>query len=190
MPSHRYALFCQRLLTGWLLGLLLAGQPAWADDVWILVDTAQSTLTVMEGDQPKAIFEHIAIGRYGKSYFRTRGDNKTPLGHFTITWTKPDTRYHRFLGLDYPDLDRANRALEAGDITEQQWQDIRRAARAGETPPQDTPLGGFLGIHGVGEGDPEVHQAYNWTNGCIALTNEEVDRLSKMVQIGTRVEVR
>ena len=161
-----------------------------AGDVWILVDTRASTLSVMEGDREQLVFEDIAIGRYGKTYFKHRGDNKTPLGRFTITWTKPDTRYHRFLGLSYPDLESASRALQEGRIEEEQWQAIRRAEAAGKTPPQDTPLGGYIGIHGVGAGDPEVHRQYNWTNGCIALTNEQIDRLAKWARIGTPVEIR
>ena len=144
----------------------------------------------MDGEAPRHTFEDIAIGRYGKSYFKLQGDNRTPLGSFTISFTLPKTRYHRFLGLSYPDLDRASRALVEGKITEEQWQTIRTASVAGKTPPQQTPLGGLIGIHGTGRGDPEVHQGYNWTNGCIALTNEQMDRLSEMVQIGTRVEVR
>jgi murein L,D-transpeptidase YafK len=170
--------------------LLLAGSSVLAGDVWILVDTRASTLSVMEGDREKLVFEDIAIGRYGKTYFKRRGDNKTPLGRFAITWMKPNTRYHRFLGLSYPDLDAASRALQDGRIEEEQWQAIRRAAAARKTPPQDTPLGGYIGIHGVGAGDPEVHRQYNWTNGCIALTNEQIDRLAKWAKIGTPVEIR
>jgi murein L,D-transpeptidase YafK len=170
--------------------LVLAGHSAVAGDVWVLVDTRAATLTVMERDREKLIFEDIAIGRYGKTYYKMQGDNKTPLGHFTITWMKPNTRYHRFLGLNYPDLDAASRALQEGRIEEEQWQAIRRAAAAGKTPPQDTPLGGYLGIHGLGAGDLEVHRQYNWTNGCIALTNEQIDRLAEWVKIGTPVEIR
>jgi murein L,D-transpeptidase YafK len=170
--------------------LLLAVHAVMAGDIRILVDTRAATLTVMEGDTEKLVFEDIAIGRYGKTYFKNRGDNKTPLGRFTITWIKPNTRYHRFLGISYPDLDAASRALQEGRIEEGQWQAIRRATAAGKTPPQDTPLGGYIGIHGLGAGDPEVHREYNWTNGCIALTNEQIDRLAKWARIGTPVEIK
>jgi murein L,D-transpeptidase YafK len=188
MPEPRTVPFPAALFCGCFL--LLAGYSAMAGDIWILVDTGTSTLSVMEGDRVKVVFEDIAIGRYGKTYFKHRGDNKTPLGRFTISWRKTNTRYHRFLGLDYPDLDAASRALQDGRIGEEQWQAIRRAAAAGKTPPQDTPLGGYIGIHGLGAGDPEVHRQYNWTNGCVALTNEQIDRLVKWVKIGTPVEIR
>ena len=48
----------------------------------------------------------------------------------------------------------------------------------------------MIGIHGIGNGDIEVHKEYNWTNGCVALTNEEIDELVKWINIGTPVEIR
>jgi len=94
------------------------------------------------------------------------------------------------LGLTYPDQPTADRALQDGRISEAQWQDIRRAHEAGKTPSQHTPLGGYIGIHGLGRGDMDVHQQYNWTNGCVALTNKQIDQLLKWVRIGTPVEIR
>ena len=170
--------------------LLLACHVADADGVWIRVDTQDATLSVMKGEKVQVVFADVAIGRYGKTYFKKRGDNRTPLGRFTIAWIPRESQYHRFLGLDYPDLERANRALLDGEITEQQWQAIRHAAQARKRPPQDTPLGGFIGIHGTGAGNPKVHVQYNWTSGCIALTNDQIDRLARWVQIGTPVEIR
>lgn len=178
-----------RLLAGMLL-LLSAVAPLAADDIRVLVDTDSRELQVLRGTHVVATFEGIAIGRYGKSYFRRKGDNKTPLGKFRIGWMTTRTRYHRFLGLTYPDLEAADRALQDGRIDEAQWQAIRRASVAGKTPSQHTPLGGYIGIHGIGKGDIEVHEQYNWTNGCVALTNEQIDRLTRWVKVGTPVEIR
>jgi hypothetical protein len=60
----------------------------------------------------------------------------------------------------------------------------------GRLPPQNTALGGRIGLHGLGRGDPKVHQQFNWTNGCIALTNEQIDQLLTWVGKGTRVSIR
>ena len=60
----------------------------------------------------------------------------------------------------------------------------------GKTPPQDTPLGGQIGIHGIGNGDQDIHHNYNWTNGCIALTNEQIDQLGKWIKPGVLVNIR
>ncbi len=177
------------LLACWLL-LLSSAAPVLAEDVRILVDTDSRVLQVLRGNRVVDSFEGIAIGRYGKSYFRSKGDNRTPLGKFRIGWITSNTRYHLFLGLTFPDLEAADRALQDGRIDEAQWQAIRRASVAGRTPPQNTPLGGNIGIHGVGEGSVAVHEQYNWTNGCVALTNDQIDRLARWVKIGTPVEIR
>ena len=154
------------------------------------IDTGVRTLSVMDNDTVIAIFSDISIGRYGKTWHKKQGDNKTPLGRFRIGWLKNDSHFYRFLGLDYPNLETASRALVDERISESQWQAIRRAEEQGKTPPQNTPLGGLIGIHGVGAGDIEVHRQYNWTNGCVALTNEQMDRLLGLVKSGTWVEIR
>jgi murein L,D-transpeptidase YafK len=173
-----------------LLALLLFTGAAHADGAYIIVDTLAGTLTVVNEQEVLATFDNISIGRYGVSLDKQRGDNRTPLGRFTVGWISENTRYHRFIGLNYPDMEAASRAFYLGKISKQQWLDIRRAAKQGTRPPQDTPLGGMIGIHGIGEGEMEVHRAYNWTNGCVALTNEEIDRILEWVDVGTVVEIR
>ena len=178
------------LALGGLLVVSSTGSFVLAGEIRVLIDTKSDTLQVLNGDRVVKAYENIAIGRYGKTYFKVRGDNKTPLGKFRVGWMNKKTRYHRFLGLTYPDLPAADRALVDGRIDEAQWQAIRRAAEAGEVPSQNTPLGGMIGIHGIGDGDRGVHRDYNWTNGCVALTNEEIDELLRWVKIGTPVEIR
>jgi murein L,D-transpeptidase YafK len=203
LPSKRLSRHATRLspaglvrLFGVLLASVLALPPAVhgaatkTNGIWVRVDTQTSTLSVMKGNRPQEVFKNIAIGRYGKTYFKKRGDHKTPLGRFTIAWIPRKSQYHRFLGLSYPDLERADRALADGEITDAQWLAIRRAERSKTRPPQDTPLGGFIGIHGTGAGDPGIHGKYNWTSGCIALTNDQIDRLASLVRVGTPVEIR
>ncbi len=178
------------LVRGGLFFLLITASPVSAGEVRVVVDTESDTLQVLRGDKVIRTYENIAIGRYGKTYFKVRGDNKTPLGKFRIGWTNKKTRYYRFLGLTYPDLPAADRALVDERIDEAQWQSIRRASEAGTVPSQNTPLGGMIGIHGIGTGDRDVHDKFNWTNGCVALTNEEIDELLQWVKIGTLVEIR
>lgn len=173
-----------------LLALVVCGSQAQAGSVQIIVDTEAETLTVMRGDTLIKTFPGIAIGRYGKTYFKRQGDNKTPLGNYRIGWINRDSRYYIFLGLTYPDQPSADRGLVDERISEAQWQEIRSALKAGNIPPQKTPLGGYIGIHGLGQGDMTVHQQYNWTNGCVALTNAEIDQLLQWVRVGTPVEIR
>lgn len=170
----------------WLLPFPLPAE----DDIRVLVDTDSRVLSVVQEGRELDRFEDIAVGRYGTTWFKRKGDNMTPLGQFTIRRITRDTRYHLFLGLDYPDLEAASRALEEGAISEDEWRAIRQALQAGRMPPQHTALGGLIGIHGIGAGDPDIHAEFNWTNGCVALTNAQIDRLRHWVRIGTLVEIR
>ncbi len=144
----------------------------------------------MQGSRVAHSFENISIGRFGATREKVRGDNQTPLGTFRIGWITDKSRFHRFMGLTYPNAEIAQRAFERGLIDEEQWRRIRYALNTGKVPPQTTILGGMIGIHGVGQGDLAIHGQFNWTNGCVAITNEELDLLSKWVHIGTRVEIR
>ncbi len=160
-----------------------------ASDVWIDVDTTAQTLTVMQGDQIKKIFENIALGRYGTTWYKKTLDDKTPLGMFRIGWINEQSRYHRFFGLDYPNRETAQRALEENTITEDTWRTILRATNQERTPPQNTKLGGYIGIHGIGRGDPSIHDQFHWTNGCIALTNKQIDQLGQWLKPGVWVKI-
>ena len=175
-----------------LLAMLTVTPPAAAQDgeIWVLVDTRAMTLSVLEGDSVLRVYENIAIGRGGTTADKRKNDEKTPLGEYRIARIAKQTPFHRFFGFDYPVPEQAQRALQAGVITERQYRRIQAAVHRGEAPPQDTPLGGYLGIHGIGAGDPRVHQDFNWTNGCIALSNEQIDDMAQWMQIGTRVVVR
>ena len=174
-----------------LIGLMAISKFAQADTgIWIDVDTTEHTLSVMQGDTVQAVFKNVAIGRYGTTWSKMTLDDKTPLGQFKVGWVNEKSRYYRFYGLNYPNLETAKRAFDENRIDEDTWLSIWRAKIRGKTPPQNTPLGGYIGIHGIGRGDREVHHQYNWTNGCIALTNEQIDRLGKWIKPGIMVNIR
>lgn len=176
-----------------LCGLFLSlpnATPAGGEQPWLLVDTTALTLAVMRGEQVLLELENIAIGSNGATRDKRIGDEKTPLGEFTINEIRDSERFHRFLAFAYPPMDYASAALRDGRISRREYLAISRAWRGGEPPPQNTGLGGNLGIHGLGAGDPEIHRLFNWTNGCIALTNEQMERLAPLVHVGTRVSIR
>ena len=157
---------------------------------WVLVDIDARTLSVIQDGTVKRVYENISIGRGGSTTQKKRHDGKTPLGEFRIVRMTTDTPFHRFFALDYPNLERAERARQAGTINQTQYAAIRQAIKMKRVPPQDTALGGYIGIHGIGEGDVVIHEDFNWTYGCIALTNAQVDDLSNWVRIGTKVAIR
>ncbi len=161
-----------------------------AADVWLSVDTDQLSLAVMQGEKALEVFENIAIGSNGPSMSKRRGDSTTPLGEFTITQIRPSERFELFMAINYPNLDHTERAYQEQRIDVSEYKALRYNLDRGRPPPQSTSLGGQLGIHGVGMGDMKVHETVNWTEGCIALTNEQLRDLAKWVAVGTRVVVR
>lgn len=159
-------------------------------DAWILIDTSEQRLSIMQGSREQLVFNNIAIGRYGASSSRMQGDNRTPLGSFQISWIKQYHRYNRFFGINFPNQEVADLALSEKRISRQVWSSITKAIESSKIPPQNTPLGGYIGIHGIGRGDHAIHTRFNWTNGCVALTNAQIDELSSWVKIGMKVIIR
>ena len=184
--THNWIIF----LIG-LCGLASFNSVAQTDSaIWIDVDTNEHTLLVMQGETVRVIFKNVAIGRYGTTWTKMTRDDKTPLGKFRVGWVNEKSRYYRFYGLNYPNLDTAKRALDENRIDEETWLSILEAKNMGKARPRDARLGGHIGIHGIGRGDQEIHHQYNWTNGCIALTNEQIDQLDKWIRPGILVNIR
>ncbi|NQX88419.1 MAG: L,D-transpeptidase [Halioglobus sp.] len=159
-------------------------------DIWLSVDTERLFLAIMRGDTALRVFENIAIGSRGASRSRVRGDETTPLGEFTITDIRPSKRFELFMEINYPNRDHTERAFMDERISAEEYHSLLIDLDQGNPPSQDTRLGGFLGIHGLGWSSPEIHKAVNWTDGCIALTNEQLAELTDWVSVGTRVVVR
>lgn len=154
---------------------------------FVYIDTTKRTLSVIKNGRAEAIFENISIGKGGSAKLRRRGDAKTPLGEFKIMWINRNSRYHLFFGLDFPNIDYAVRGYQANIIDKSELIAIQKAYALKATPPQSTQLGGYIGIHGIGNGDLKTHQSFNWTDGCIALTNEQINQLAELIGIGTKV---
>ncbi len=157
---------------------------------WLLIETGVATLKVMQGDSEIARFENISVGRGGLAVLHLLNDDTTPLGTYRVTSVDPSSRYRLFIGLNYPTVEQAELALARHIIDDEHFRRIVEAHRRGAAPPMSTPLGGAIGIHGVGNGNLEVHESFNWTHGCVALSNRQIDALAAHVRIGTRVVIR
>lgn len=171
-----------------LLGLPLTG--AAEDEIWLLVDTKALTLEVKKGDRTVEKMTNIAIGRNGAGFKAHRGDDITPLGLYRIGWINQKSAYYRFFGLSYPSVDNAVTALDQGIIDYSTFDSIVSAHNNRRVPPQNTKLGGQIGIHGLGSGNEQIHKTMNWTHGCIALTNHQIDRLSRWIKKEIIVKVK
>lgn len=174
----------------WLVTLCVMCSGAASDiETWILIDTDELTLSIMRGEEAVRKFSNISIGRNGATTNKIFRDQKTPLGTFHIVRVNVESPYYRYFGFDYPDLQYARRAFEAGVIDAESLHAIRSAHEHGREPPADTPLGGYVGIHGLGDGDARFHEDFNWTEGCVALTNAQIDELTRWVGLGTLVVI-
>lgn len=164
--------------------------PRHDDELWVLVEDERAVLTVYRGNTLVERFAPISLGRAGARPERLQGGNVTPMGEFRVNRFNNESDWHIFIGLDYPTPAHARMALESGLYTERDYEDYFAYYRRHGYPPQQTVLGGFIGIHGLGGADPDVHASYHWTQGCVAVTNEQIERLSELIEIGTRVVIR
>jgi len=112
----------------------------------------------------------IALGGNPDGPKEKQGDNKTPEGTYIIDSRNHDSRYHLSLHISYPNE-----------------KDKKRAQELGVCP------GGDIMIHGIKNGFSQVgesHTQVDWTKGCIAVTDEEIEDIDKLVPNGTVVEIR
>ncbi|MBV1931736.1 MAG: L,D-transpeptidase [Porticoccaceae bacterium] len=161
-----------------------------AEPTWVLVDTNQLIIKIMRDDTVIAEYDNISIGQRGAAELHLRGDETTPLGELRIMTIDHTSRYKLFFGLNYPTVRHARLALAQQQISLEGYQRITKAHSNGTMPPMDTVLGGAIGIHGIGSGSLSVHNQYNWTDGCVALNNDQIADFARWVKIGTRVLIR
>ncbi len=125
----------------------------------------------------------IDLGRSPVGRKHLEGDGRTPEGTFYIATKNRKSRFHLFLGLSYPDIDAAEWGYTKGFISEGEARGICEAIEAGHRPNWQTALGGAIGIHGHGG------QGKDWTAGCVAVTNGQVEELFAVLRVGDRVEI-
>jgi len=124
------------------------------------------------------------------------GDKKTPEGDYFICTKQSVSKFHRFLGISYPGEQDAQGAFEKGRISLNTRDSIIRKIKEGKTPPWDTKLGGWVGIHGYPSDENKrkwvallFPKPTNWTDGCIAVWNFEIEELFSRVPVGTPVTI-
>lgn len=168
------------------LVLSLAGQ------LRLVIWKSQYTLTLYKGKRPVKTYRAV----FGQGFLdgdkRKMGDKRTPEGEFYICTMNHSKRFYKFMGLSYPDLKHAEYGLRDRLISPDEYEVIKKAINERQPPPWDTPLGGAVGIHGRmldGAAAPHLYTRMNWTEGCIALDNADVDELFSVVSLGTPVTI-
>ena len=109
-------------------------------------------------------------------------DWRTPEGTFFVVKKNPHSKFYKAFVLNYPNTEDAERGLRQGLISQAQYNAIVAAEQTFSMPPMTTPLGGMIEIHGDGTG-----ASSNWTQGCVAVHNDQMDELWGWVEVGTPV---
>ena len=142
--------------------------PATKADRMVIVKSTR-TMTLMNNGKVLKTYK-VALSAHPIGGKERVGDDKTPEGLYTVDWKNAQSKFHLALHVSYP-----NSA------------DKERARKLGVNP------GGEIEIHGLGAGFGwlgSLHRQTDWTAGCIAVTNEEIDEIWKLVAVGTPIEIK
>jgi len=169
---------CLPLLVLWLLSAP-SGAYAWTGPEpvgyqwqadFILVEKGRNALTLYRSGHPIKTYR-VALGKGGPGPKRFEGDKRTPEGIYHINGRNPRSEFHLSLRISYP-----------------AQHDVVAAMAQGRGP------GGDIMIHGVGRSGYDIlgplHAYKDWTDGCIAVTDEEIEEIWSMVPDGTTIEIR
>lgn len=151
----------------WMLSLFLS-LPALAQVDLVKVDKSKRRLYLMQGET--VIREYrIALGKNPQGHKLQEGDHRTPEGDYTLDYVSEESTFYRSVHISYPNET-----------------DLAQARERGVSP------GGDIKIHGLRDGEqrpPQFIQSFDWTNGCIALTNAEMDEFIRLVKMGTPIHI-
>jgi len=158
----------------------------------IIVDRQHYKLALYSGEL--LIKKYKAV--FGKNNARTKinlYDNVTPTGEYKICSIDTASKYHIFMKLNYPNKKDAANARMNGRISEEEYQKIIRANNSGVCDSVILNKGTQIGIEGIGKFNnifKNLPFIFNWTNGSIALKNEDIEELYSVVNIGTPVIIK
>ena len=151
-----------------LFGMLAAeGQAAKADQV--IVAKSQRTLTLLSQGKVLRTYK-VALGGTPVGAKEQQGDHKTPEGHYILDRRNAKSRFYKSIHVSYPNE-----------------QDKQRSAQRGVS------AGGDIMLHGLPNGFGwlgATHRNMDWTDGCVAVTNAEIDEIWDLVPDGTPIEIR
>lgn len=160
----------------------------------LVIEKSTFSLSYYSGDVLLKVYP-LAIGKYtfeGPKF--QDGDGRTPEGDYYIarkltkdSLTNP-LMGTRWMQVSYPNVKDAEIGLSMGLITKNQLNSIKAANQARVMPPQNTPLGGEIGIHG-GYFDNLGKSTKTWTGGCIGMRNADIEEVYKHTPLGTPISI-
>jgi murein L,D-transpeptidase YafK len=143
--------------------------------VHLIIDKSDYELKVYDEEGWYATYP-VVFGNKNLTDKMMEGDRKTPEGSFRIISKRPHEKWHKMLMLDYPNKDS--------------WAKFNERKAKGMIP-KSSKIGGGIAIHGTWPNDNIVVDDFtNWTNGCIALKNDDLDELEGFLPVGTQVSIQ
>ncbi|MFW5936693.1 MAG: L,D-transpeptidase family protein, partial [Desulfosalsimonas sp.] len=113
----------------------------------------------------------VALGGNPRGHKQQEGDGRTPEGLYVLDYKNPNSEFYKSIHISYPNAD-----------------DRKTARELGVSP------GGAIMIHGQKNGadrlSTEIIQLFNWTDGCIAVTNSAMDEIWQAVDINTPIRIK
>ncbi len=150
-----------------LLLFLISGH-CFGDVDLVKIDKSKRTMYLLDKGNIVRQYD-VAFGESPKGHKQQEGDERTPEGLYTLDYKNENSSFYRSMHVSYPNE-----------------QDRQRAIELGVSP------GGFIMVHGqrnwLGWLAP-ITQKFNWTNGCVALTNPEMDEFMDLVKVGTKIQI-
>lgn len=134
----------------------------------VLVKKSQRTMFLIKDGHPYREY-HISLGDNPKGHKQKQGDERTPEGRYVIDFRNPRSRFHLSLHINYPN-----------------GNDREAAQQRGVNP------GGDIFIHGLPNGMEQFAPMFkkkDWTDGCIAVNNREIEEIWRLVRNGTPIEI-
>ncbi|OEE59498.1 hypothetical protein A1OS_03775 [Enterovibrio norvegicus] len=134
----------------------------------VKIDKSKRKMFLLKGEEVVASYG-IALGANPKGHKLREGDKRTPEGRYTLDLINERSRFYRSIRINYPSKD-----------------DLARAELLGFPP------GGQIMIHGQKNGNgphPSLNRGKDWTDGCVAISNKEMDEFLALVNIGTPIEI-
>ena len=148
--------------------LLFAQKPSVGADRVAVYKSERKLVLLSQGKEVRSY--KVALGSEPVGPKTRHGDHRTPEGVYTLDSRNPNSHFYKAFHISYPNP-----------------KDIATAKKRGVSP------GGDIMLHGLPKEYAWVgkaHTLHDWTDGCIAVTNEEMDELWKLVPVGTPIEIK
>ncbi len=135
----------------------------------------------------------VVFGKNSRSTNKSLSDYNTPIGKYVICEKKVLTQFHKMLRINYPNENDLAMLLKKEEISKVQYQKFIETKNIFGCADEELLPGGAIGIVGTGEYNlifKNLPFAFNWTNGSVAVSNENVDELYSVTKIGTKVTIK